>query len=74
MRHRPVISLAAGAILLLAACSSGAPAAAPSIETTAAPTVVGQANGFFPNQAPAIGQPAPKNNFGIQQVPGLNGR
>ena len=38
MRHRPVISLAAGAILLLAACSSGAPAAAPSIETTAAPT------------------------------------
>ena len=39
-----------------------------------APTVVGQANGFFPNQPPAIGQPAPKNNFGIQQVPGLNGR
>lgn len=37
-----------------------------------APTVVGQANGFFPNQPAAVAPPQP-NNFGVQMVPGLNG-
>lgn len=37
-----------------------------------APQVVGQANGFFPNQPPPVAQPANPNNFGIQVIPGLN--
>jgi hypothetical protein len=39
---------------------------------TAAP-VVGQSNGFFPNPALPLGAPAPQNNFGILNVPGING-
>lgn len=38
MHHRPLVTLAASAVLLLAACSSGAATAAPTTEATAAPT------------------------------------
>ena len=38
MYHRPIVALAAGAVLLLAACSSGAPTPAPTTEASVAPT------------------------------------
>ncbi|MDO8483715.1 MAG: cupredoxin domain-containing protein [Candidatus Limnocylindrales bacterium] len=38
MRHRPLVTLAAGAILLLAACSSGGATSAPTTAASAAPS------------------------------------
>lgn len=39
MRHRPLVTLAAGAILILAACSSSAATSAPAAAPSAAPSV-----------------------------------
>lgn len=36
MRHQPIVTLVAGAVLLLAACASGAATQAPTTETSAA--------------------------------------
>lgn len=43
MHHRPLATLAASAVLLLAACSSSAPPSAPATEAIAAPTAEGTA-------------------------------
>lgn len=39
MHHRPLVTLAAGAVLLLAACSSGGATSAPTTAASAAPSV-----------------------------------
>ncbi len=55
MHRRPLITLAAGAVLFLAACSSGAATSAPTAQATAAPTVEASAAPTVkPTAAPTV--------------------
>ena len=57
MHHRPLVTLAAGAVLLVAACSSGAASSAPS----AAPPAASEAAPSVAASAPAAGAACSKS-------------
>jgi len=58
MIRRPLVTLSAGAILILAACSSGAATSAPSAEAPAAPSAAASAEASAPAAGAACSESA----------------